>query len=89
MVCILYTYITILASAVAALRLVTYSERNKFKRCYSVAAYLMMVCLTSQAIYLAFYHAPVGFWQAGITLILMVSLLVSRGNVSGFFKDQS
>lgn len=87
MVCILYTYITILAGAVAAIRLVTYHEHDKFKRCYSIAAYLLMVCFTSQSIYLAFYLPPVGFWQAGVSVMLMISLLVSRGNVSGFFKE--
>lgn len=86
MICLIFTYVTIVTSAISSLRLITYRGGDRFKRPYSVAAYLLMVCLTSQSIYLFFYMTPVGFWQAGVSSLLMVSLLLSRGNVSCFFR---
>lgn len=87
MLCYFFTYVTIFASSITAIRLITYRMgNNDFNRKYSVAAYVLMVCCGSQAIYLMAYPHPVGFWQAGTSVLLMTAMLLSKGNVAVLFK---
>lgn len=77
-------------SAVTALRLITYNRGNsRYRRPVSIVAYALIVCSGAQAIDVIFNHAQPSVWQAGLSTILMMLVLRSKGNVSCFIDGES
>lgn len=73
------------ASAITALRLITYNRAGaRYRRPVSIVAYILIVCSGAQAIDVFFNHAQPSVWHAGISVAMMVLVLRVKGNVSCF-----
>lgn len=83
---LILTIITVSACLITVLRVLTYKHDGKCKRTLSLVAAALSLCMFGQAINLIFYSYPASFYDAGMSLLVMVALLKSKGNVSCFFR---
>lgn len=80
--------VTIGASLCASFRILTYRRDGRFKRGISFMAWALAFFLLSQAITVALVpSASPSLSSAGISVIIMLSVLKSRGNVANFLRS--